>query len=468
MTARVFGLSARVLALSAVVLAGCGGDGGESPDPVPTGYHVTGGFLRDPEGRALLLRGMNVSGMQKAAPYFDFHTLPDYQRIRDPWGMTSMRFVMTWAAVEPEEGVYDETYLDALAERMDWARQAGVYVVLDMHQDVYGEGFASGGGDGAPRWTCDASHYASFVPNPSQWFYNYLSADVTACYDGFWNGPELQAHYAAAWQHVAERLAGYDDVILGFDPMNEPYWGSHIIVTFESDVLQPFYETIVAAVRSVRPEWIAFLEPASSRNLGIPTSLTGFPFPDVMYAPHSYDRNAEMGLGFDPADTGAVLQNAEALAGEAASLGAGLWVGEYGAQTSTPGVTPYMDAEYAAFGAVAAGSTYWDYSKGGGYSTLNADGSESTELMAALVRPWPERVAGTPVSFSFDAATTTFTLTYRPDRTTTAPTVLSVPARAYPQGFQVVCGSCLTQNAPGEVDVLAPPPGDEVTITIEP
>ena len=26
----------------------------------------------------------------------------------------------------------------------------GVHVILDMHQDVYGEGF---GGNGAPRWT---------------------------------------------------------------------------------------------------------------------------------------------------------------------------------------------------------------------------------------------------------------------------------------------------------------------------
>lgn len=42
----------------------------------------------------------------------------------------------------------------------------------------------------------------------------------------------------------------------------------------------------MVAVRRVRPHWLAFLEPANSRNVGIPTSLTPFPFDDVVYAPH--------------------------------------------------------------------------------------------------------------------------------------------------------------------------------------
>ena len=77
----------------AVACAGCG-DGSppaEAPTPAPSGYHVTGGFLRDPQGRALRLRGMSLGG-QKVAPYLDFETLPDYQRVRDAWGMNVVRF----------------------------------------------------------------------------------------------------------------------------------------------------------------------------------------------------------------------------------------------------------------------------------------------------------------------------------------------------------------------------------------
>ena len=84
--------------------------------------------------------------------------------------------------------------MDALAQRVEWARDAGLLVVLDMHQDIYGEGF---GGDGAPLWTCDAAHYAAFKP-ADQWFFDYLSPEVIACVDGFYASSDLRAHYDAS------------------------------------------------------------------------------------------------------------------------------------------------------------------------------------------------------------------------------------------------------------------------------
>ena len=460
------------LSCSLVIVAACTGcadapEPAPTPTPGPSGYHVTGGFLRDPEGRALLIRGMNL-GSQKLAPYLDDKELPDYQRVRDAWGMNLVRFVMTWAAVEPEEGVYDDAYLDKVAERMEWARKAGIFVVLDMHQDVYGEGFASGGGDGAPLWSCDAANYKTFVPNPTKWFLNSVSPEVTACWDHFWSTDALRAHYIEAWRRVAARLSGYKDVILGFDPMNEPYWGSHSLFSFEADLLEPLYNDVTAAVRGERPEWIAFLEPGSNRNIGIATSLTPFPYADVVYSPHSYDRDAESGMGFDAAHRAGVMQNAADLAVEAQTLGAGLWIGEYGGMSDSPGITDYMDAEYAAFAAVAAGTTYWSYSKGGSYSVLDENGVEKKTLLDALVRPWPERVAGSPASYGFDAATATFTLTYQPDTGIAAPTVIRVPERAYPNGYQVECGGCKTERVPGELHVLTPPAGKSVTVTLHP
>lgn len=460
----------RSILLAALLVTGLAGCSSETaPGPAPAyPFHVAGGFLRDGDGRALLLRGLNLAGGHKQAPYLDFQQPPDYQRVRDPWGMNAIRFLLTWAAVEPAEGVYDDGYLDQVAERMEWARQAGLLVVLDMHQDIYGEGFVSGGGDGAPLWTCDASHYASFVPNPSEWYLNSANVDVVACWDHFWNSDALRRRYTDAWTHVAQRLSGYDDVIVGIDPMNEPYWGSYILTAFEADLLQPLYEEVVPAVRAEHPGWVAFLEPGANRNLGVPTSLGPFPFADVVYAPHSYDRDAESGMGFDPTHRDAVIQNGADLAAEAHALGAGLWIGEYGGQTGTPGITPYMDAEYAAFAAVAAGTTYWSYDKGGGYSVLDADGNEKPDLMAALVRPWPERVAGTPVSYGFDATTSTFTLTYEPDGSISAPTVIRVPERAYPHGFTVECGVCRAEIAPGEVRIARPPAAEVAVVTIRP
>src|SRR5207247_9164568 len=139
---------------------------------------------------------------------------------RDP-GMGSVRLLTTWAAIEPQRGAYDAAYLDALRVRLDWAQAAGLRVVLDMHQDLYGEGF---GGDGAPRWTCDESRYAAFTPT-DPWFLGAFDANVQMCVDELYTS-DRRAAFIAAWRHVAERLAG-ETAIVGFDVLNEPAWGTY-------------------------------------------------------------------------------------------------------------------------------------------------------------------------------------------------------------------------------------------------
>ena len=397
-------MTRRSLVLALAVVAGCG------DDLVPPAQ-VHDGFLHDAEGRAWILRGVNLSGTQKAAPYLDDKTPADYARVRDAWGFDAIRFVTTWSAIEPMPGVYDEAYLDGVAERLGWARDAGLAVVIDMHEDIYGEGF---GFDGAPRWTCDEARYAAFVPK-DPWFLNATNPNVMACVDDLFTRDDLRAHFTAAWRHVAERFAA-EPAVIGFDVLNEPNWGTYPIFTFERDRLAPFYDQVVAAVREVAPHWVAFVEPGASRNVGIATSLPVPAYADVMYAPHSYDASAESGGGFDPAHRQMILDNVADLAGEAGQLGAGLWIGEYGGTATAPGIVAYMTAQYDAAGAVAAGTMYWSYDKGdGGYSLVDAAGDEKPELVGALVRPYPERVAGTPSSYAFDPATSTFELVYHPE-----------------------------------------------------
>src|SRR5262249_52217678 len=158
-----------------------------------------------------------LSGSQKNAPYLGWATEEDYRRVRRDFGMNGARFVMTWAAVEPERGRYDEAYLDGVAERMRWARDAGLAVILDMHEDIYGEGV---GFDGAPRWTCDEARYQAFKPAAS-WYLNALDANVEACVDGLYTDGDLRARFTAMWAHVAARLAG-SPAVIGFDVLNEP------------------------------------------------------------------------------------------------------------------------------------------------------------------------------------------------------------------------------------------------------
>jgi endoglycosylceramidase len=437
----------------ALVLAGCS-------HPADR-WHVAGHFLRAPDGRAAILRGVNLSGAQKSPPYLDDKQPADYARIRDDWGMNAIRFVMTWAAVEPDEGRYDDAYLDAVAARMQWARAAGLAVVLDMHEDVYGEGF---GFDGAPRWTCDDSRYAAFVPQ-MPWFLSTQDPNVEACVDDFYTRADLRRHFVDAWRRVARRLAA-EPAVIGFDVLNEPEWGTYSIFDFEADRLTPLYADVAAAVRAEAPGWVAFIEPSSSRNAGVATQLTKLPFADVMYAPHSYDSSAEGGGGFDPSHRQQILDNVGKLDGEARALDAGLWIGEYGGDPAAPGIAEYMTAQYDAAGAVAASTMYWAYDKSDGYGLLAPDGSEKTALTDVVVRPYPERVAGDPIAYAFDAATATFTFSWTPDRASKLPTELIAPARVYASGYRVDCGDCQVTTSGDRVAITTPPSASPATVTI--
>jgi endoglycosylceramidase len=434
-----------------------------APETWPKDWHVRDGFVRDADGRAVLLRGVNLSGSHKNAPYLGFHLAPDYARVRSEWGMNAIRFLMTWSAVEPLDGVFDEAYLDEVALRMDWAHQAGLLVILDMHQDVYGEGF---GGDGAPRWTCDESRYEAFVPQ-TPWFFNYLDENVAACFDQLWTSEALQDRFANAWVRVAERLSGHPAVV-GFDVLNEPHWGSYGMGAFERDRLQSFYEKVVLAVRGVAPTWLAFLEPSAGRNIGVATSLSRFPFGNVVYAPHSYDASAEQGNGFSEASRGAILQKLIALAQEARELDAALWIGEYGGMVEDPGFAAYMDAQYDGAASVAAGTMYWSYDRAGGYGMLAPDGSDKPALLDAVIRPCPERIAGTPIDWSYEESTRTLTVRWTPDARVTAPTVIAAPQRVYPDGLHLTCDRCEFEVKDGSVEVTKPPEGSPATLTIAP
>ena len=80
-------------------------------------------------------------------------------------GFDVVRLLVHWSALEPRRGTFDTAYLDRIRQAVGWAREHGIYVVLDMHQDAWGKYIASPPGetcapgfthqqgwDGAPRW----------------------------------------------------------------------------------------------------------------------------------------------------------------------------------------------------------------------------------------------------------------------------------------------------------------------------
>ena len=86
-------------------------------------------------------------------------------------------------------------------------------------------------------------------------------------------------------------------------------------------------------------------------------------------------------------------------------------------------------------------------------------------MIDAIVRPAPVRIAGDPIAWTYDDASRALTLTWKPDPTIAAPTVIAVPVKVYPNGVNVECGGCTVDEGQGEV-MLGSVSGMEQTATI--
>lgn len=197
---------------------------------------VDGTRLVDPNGKQVHFRGTNLinKGIKRPDGAWDFDpTWPDavWQRFAD-LGMNAVRLGIIWAALEPVPGQYDERYINLIKHQLDLAAQAGMSVLLDMHQDLYAQRFS----DGAPDWAVltDAPYEATDL-----WSDAYLSSPaVQQAWDAFWENKEvpqtgrgLQDHYAALWAHLAAAFHDHP-ALFAYDIMNEPAPGSQILEMF--------------------------------------------------------------------------------------------------------------------------------------------------------------------------------------------------------------------------------------------
>jgi endoglycosylceramidase len=449
-------------ALGLLLLLSCGGSGDESapaPAPAPAAFPkltVAGGHFRDPDGRAVFLRGVNYSHRTKSKPYASWQKPEHFEQIR-AWGFNCVRYLLMWDAIEPEPGQIDEAYLDHVEQAIGWAAANGLYVLLDMHQDLYSGIF---GGDGAPAW---AAVDDLVEPNEllSPWFLTYFTTEVRASFDRFWTDADLQAHYAAAWKAVSLRAKSHGNVV-GYDLMNEPFPGNEWPWSFESGKLAQCYAKVAAAIREADAGAIVFVEPAAvTANQGIPTTLQPPPGP-VVYAPHFYDPALMIG---GPYLGGWLAQIAfGVMKAQATSMAAPLFVGEFGISSGHPAAHQAMLDQCAAMEAALASWTYWDFNPDlGTNATLEIDTmslSADHPALPAVRRPYARAVAGEPVAMSWDG--TRFRLQVR--NATALPTVVYLPFEA----FQVEgAGAWTWDPAAGVLSVWANSPSMDLRIIRE-
>ena len=413
-------------------LAGEAVDADVAPEP--------SAFVTDDRGGALVLHGVSISNSAKYEPLRNpWCERDDVLRLSRDWGLNFSRYLIFWDALEPQPGEYDEAYLDRVQERLDWHRDAGIFVVLDMHQDLYSNALAPLG-DGAPAWAVETDGLP-VVPT-SQWELYHLQPGVAAAYENFFDypgdHPELQDHYLAAWTHVIARFKDHP-AVLGYEIMNEPFSKAALGKgkdAFDAEWLAPFYRRFIAAARAVDPDGWIFYEPqAFVVSDGQAQSLPRFEDPRegpprLAFFPHAYSLAAATCQG-DAATLTAFLDRYEAArTAEVQAYGTPLAIGEFHGGNCGAIDPWYLNEQLARFDRMRAGWAYYDYGGRGG-----PDGAEDP-VMAQLTRVYPRRVAGEPVSYAFDAGTRVFELEFVDRAGAEGATEIVLPAaRLYPDGW---------------------------------
>ncbi|MCM4172387.1 hypothetical protein DHD32_12910 [Arenibacter sp. TNZ] len=191
----------------------------------PKTITINGSYFVDNNGRQVILNGINIVSKNKEEGYI-FQSGPELYENLAKWGVNCIRFIIIWDRLEPEPGVYNEEYLKEIDQRIALAEKNNLFVVLDMHQDLFSVKYS----DGAPEWATldDGKPHTTGVI----WSDAYMMSEaVQTSFDNFWlnkpasDGIGLQDHYASLWQHIAKRYVD-NSTIIGFDIMNEPFPGS--------------------------------------------------------------------------------------------------------------------------------------------------------------------------------------------------------------------------------------------------
>ena len=450
--------SLAALVLAAVLpLAACGDDDDDGDDDAPTAdagapdadpgrpafvgspLGADDAHFRDGDGRTVILRGVNARIAGVFDVTFDDGRTPveeipefgteDCQRIAE-LGFNFLRLPINWSGVEPERDEFDEAYLLNVDAVIECAHAAGVYVLVDFHQDAWSKEI---GEDGAPLW--------AIIPAPEMLLEGPLtdltdrrtSPQVIKASDTFFSEGDpsgLQAEFIDALAHVATRYKDHPGVV-GFEIFNEP--------VVSGELLYPFQYAAAARVREVAPDKLVFFEPPSFRNQLDQQPLSSEPFPThgSVYSPHVYTAAPE---NFTLDDLLPSIDNARA---EAIAWKTPLFIGEFGNNPDPNGMR-YVGFQYDLQDMYLASSCIWLWKENvqGAWGFYDHEGSGSeivwTErplVVGTAARPYAQRIAGTPTKIRWDG--TASTLTVELGRPVAAPNVIAVP-----DGYSITSATC--------------------------
>lgn len=424
-------------------------------------------------------------------------------------GFNSLRLPLTWSLLEPQRGHFSDVYLERVAQVIGWARNAGMYVIIDMHQNAYSRYVGPGPNvdlrylSGAPPWATITDGFPSHVYlNQREVNAAVLEADSNFWYDR----AGIQDEYIKTIAFVAGRFKD-DSTVAGYSVFNEPWPGWNLPPGFEDLLLFPFYRRVIDAITGVRdglPCWTGFFIPAPCgypdlgvRDLhhlmfldtGLLREVTDFPthlglpvssYPNVVLSMHAYTHvyTVDTFLHQKPDRAsypwGGYEQSYAWADREAKAMNAALFVSEFGEGPSYEFVIANQLAEQERH---LVGFAFWVWKENGegNWGMFDAPSSPSAssgclrtsrERLLAAVYP---RASGDPhLRYHYDPDTGFFTL----EATGTSgdpPTLVHIPAE--------VTGSVTTggavrittaDNPGGSREITAEPQGGPFSVHVSP
>ncbi|MCL2446809.1 MAG: cellulase family glycosylhydrolase [Oscillospiraceae bacterium] len=431
----------------------------------------------DEQGRERIFHGVNLKGKVDGS---NIAWLDEaFFKRAAALGQRLLRLGVRWAQLEPQPGQYNEEVLKQYDQIFNWGEQYGVYIFLDMHQDLYGS-FGGSCGDGAPDWAT-LSDGIKRKKTRFVWAEGYFwSRAVHRAFDHFWrntpvHGKGLQDHYAALWQMLAARY-GNHPALFGWNIMNEPFPGTpggkmfrklvakmvriglvspslkriqflkkwrnpdkhgfkldvltpkvmakvtgarsatKILYKFEQEHYGPFIAKMGAAIREVTPKGIIIFDQCYYCNLGIPTKM---PLPQgedqICFDPHGYDFMVDT-PAYKHANNPRVGFMFEQMRKAQLDFGLPVVCGEWGGGGEGESFLPHIGFLMDLFDSWNWSNCYFTY----GPALFN------NPITRYLSRPYPWAVNGTIDNFNVDMDSKTFTLNYTPNAGD-APTEIFLP-----------------------------------------
>lgn len=402
------------------------------------------GFIEDEFGRVRIFHGMNA--VVKLPPYlpttdsFDARNSMSQKDIdyMTEWGFNFVRLGTIWEAVEKTAGVYDYEYLSKVNELITQLGEAGIYTLVDSHQDVLsrrlcGEGIPL---DYAPVPTakCEDTlvgkilRFTGFCKTIDEYVERvdenglpliedclkhmfplyYTTPDANQLFENFYQNQTVRQAFINYWGQLAASVTD-NPYVFGYDIINEPFAGSfyehpefYIPGVFDRKVLQPLYIDVAAKIRESDTQGIINFMPDQSPDViglfgglvfdvGFTRTPGGEEYHDrEIFNDHSYCCQAGNEVCAGAAQPS--LENAKGFcrdfhrrrvqtrAKNARDLGVGLFFNEFGACSNSEACFEEIRGATDAFDDALASWAYWQYKY---YDDITTTSNEAESLFNA-------------------------------------------------------------------------------------